>query len=292
MPFFSHFAELRRRATVCLVVVFILCIAFYMKPAYEFTMQLLFGPIQPFMPPNFQQLGLTGPFAPMTFRFQVAAWAALVVASPVILYHLFAFLSPALKERERKWIVPTVLVAILLFMAGLAFSYFFIVPAAFEWLAEQNTSMTVQIPMAEQWLSGVGMMLIGFGLSFELPLVVFYVVGWGIIPYRVVRESWRVAYVGITVLAAIATPDWSPYPMLGLSLALIILFEGSLFAARIVFARRIDQQYLTAYENMLMYDDEPTDDPAKLKKREKLTAQAAAASKRIAAREKEENQDE
>jgi len=296
MPFFSHFAELRRRATICFSFVFLLCIGFYLQPAYEFIMRLLFKPIQPYMPvvmsDGLPKLIFTGPFEAMTFRFQVGAFAALIVASPLILYHLFAFLSPALKGKERKWVFPSVATAIILFLAGVAFAYFFIVPAAFEWLAEQNTELTIVMPIAQEWLSGVSMMLIGFGLSFELPLVVFYIIGMGILPYRIARESWRVAYIGITVVAAIATPDWSPYPMVGLSLALILLFEGSLLAARIVFARRIDKQYISAYENMLMYDNEPTEDSTKIKKREKLTAQAEAARKRIAAREKEEKQDE
>ena len=287
LPFFEHFAELRRRATICIAVVFVLCVAFYLEAPNEFITNVLFGPIRPFMPAAHQKLAVTGPFEAMTFRFQIGALGALVVASPLILYHIFAFFAPALKERERKWVFPTVAAAVILFLGGVAFAYFFIAPAAFEWLAEQNTSMITQLPMAQQWLSGVGMILLGFGLSFELPLVVFYVVGFGILSYRIVRESWRVAYVGITVLAAIATPDWSPYPMLGLSLALILLFEGSLFAARIVFKHRIDQQYVDAYDEMLMYDNEPTDDKETLKKRAKLTAQAEAARKRLAAHEVE-----
>ena len=293
MPFFDHFAEFRRRATMCLTVVVLLCMAFYLKPANALIESLLFGPIKPYLPVlpgGVKGFVTTGPFESMTFRFQVAAFGALIVASPLILYHLFVFFSPALKERERKWVLPTVAVAIILFILGVAFSYFFIVPAAFEWLSQQNTSMTTQLPIARQWFSGVSMILLGFGLSFELPLVVFYIIGLGIVPYHTVRESWRVAYVGIAVIAAIATPDWSPYPMLGLSLALIILFEGSLLASQLIFKKRIDQQCINAYENMLMYDDEPTDDPLKLKKRERITARAVAARARIASRKAEDEE--
>jgi sec-independent protein translocase protein TatC len=280
MPFFSHFAELRKRATVCLVVVVVLAVAFYVW-SYEFIMNLLFQPIVKFLPPDSQQMVFTGPFEAMTFRFQVGLYGAVIAASPLILYQIFAFFAPALKKRERKWVYPTIFTAIVLFLLGVLFAYIIIVPAAFEFLVDQNTELTVILPIAQQWLSGVGMMLLGFGISFELPLVVFYLIGLGVLPYQRVRESWRVAYVIITVIAAIATPDWSPYPMFGLSAALIILFEGSLFAARIVFWRRIAEQAIDAYEDQRLYDDEVTEDPEILKRREKVVARAEAARKRL-----------
>jgi sec-independent protein translocase protein TatC len=86
------------------------------------------------------------------------------------------------------------------------------------------------------------MMLIGFGVGFELPLVVFYLIGLNIVSYDKIRGGWRYAYVVIIIVASVATPDWSPWTMGGLAGALILLYEGSLGLSRIVFSKRIKEQ--------------------------------------------------
>ncbi|MDR1776147.1 MAG: twin-arginine translocase subunit TatC [Actinomycetes bacterium] len=275
MPFLEHFGELRRRITVCVLVLVVITIAFYFEPCYRFLSWLLLHPVQAALPAD--GLKTFGPFEAMTLRFQIGFYGALVVTSPLILYELFAFLTPAFKQRERRWIFPTVAAAVLLFLAGIAFSYFVILPKGFEWLAQQGGGVTTSMGRANDYFSGIALILIGFGVSFELPLAVFYLIGAGVLPYYTVRDSWRVAYVVMVIVASIATPDWSPYPMIGLSLALIALFEGSLFAAKLVFGRRIAQQAIDAYEDQQAYDNEPTDDKDKLQRRAKLAKRAAAA---------------
>jgi len=262
MPFTKHFIELRRRFIYVLIAFFILLMVFYQDYFYQMIMNILLHPIRDYIPGG--QLTVLGPFETLTFRFKMAMYAAAIASSPVIAYNLFAFIMPAVKEKERKWLVPTVIAAVVLFLMGVAFAYFVIMGPAFEWLFNQGAGVVGALASAELYLSGIAMMLIGFGIAFELPLVVFYLIGWGIIPFDTVVKSWRAAIVVIMVVAAIATPDWSPINMGGLSLALIALYFGSLLAARVVFAKRIAEQRAEQAEYEAMYADVGDDDTDEL----------------------------
>ena len=157
---------------------------------------------------------------------------------------------------------------------------------AVDWLLAQHSAYTYDVPRAQDWLAGVCLLLLAFGISFELPLVIFAFIGLGIVNYPTIRESWRVAYVGLFILAALITPDRGPVTMIALALALIVLYEGGLIAARLFLADRVDEQFVDVYDEMLMYDNAPTDDKEKLARRAKMKKQAEAAKKRIALREK------
>lgn len=276
MPFFQHFVELRKRATISLAAVLILSFIFYEDRIYGFLLKILLHPIAEYIP----QGGLTvlGPFETLTFRFKIAVIAALIVSAPLIIYQIFAFLAPGLKPNERKWIFPTVGAAIVLFISGALFAYFVVMGPAFEWMAAQGAGYINSIAAAGPYLSGISLMLLGFGIGFELPLVVFYLIGFSIIPYDAIRGGWRYAYVGIVIVAAVATPDWSPWTMGGLSLALIILYEGSLLLSRLVFKKKIAEQREDKKMEEEMYGDSEPEEPApvrKLTRQQELIKQAA-----------------
>lgn len=262
MPFFEHFHEIKRRLTISLVVVLVLSFVFYSDYFFSLFMGIFLAPVREFLPDG--KLTTMGPFEMLTFRFKISLFASLIASSPVLLYHFFAFITPALKKRERKWIFPTVFAAIVLFLGGAAFAYFVIMGPAFEWLTAQGGDQLNAIAAANPYLSGIGMMLIGFGVGFELPLVVFYLIGLNIISYDKIRGGWRYAYVVIIIVASIATPDWSPWTMGGLAGALILLYEGSLALSRLVFAKRIKEQREEAKNFEDYYSDE--DDSATAEK--------------------------
>jgi sec-independent protein translocase protein TatC len=81
--------------------------------------------------------------------------------------------------------------------------------------------------------------LLGFGIAFQTPVVVFYLVYFGVVPYATLRKNWRIVYVSTFVIAAGITPDWSPVSMMALGLSMIVLYEMSLALVRVVLARRI-----------------------------------------------------
>lgn len=235
LPFLEHIDELRRRIVIIVIVLLIAT-----GVLYEFADTLLawlMGPIIPYLPDG--KFFLPGPWDPWTFKLRVAMYGAIVVTSPVWLWQVLAFFLPALKPKEMRYFIPTFIVGSILFVLGNLFCYKIILAKTFEFTMGQVSGALEVLPVAKDYLTGVTWMMVGFGLSFELPVVVFYLVMFGVIPYAKLRSSWRTVYVVLMVLAAIITPDISPVTMALLFAALVGLYEISLVLARIVLNKRI-----------------------------------------------------
>lgn len=246
LPFFEHIAELRRRLIIILLTLFVGATVLYFDPFFTWILDWVLAPIQEMIPDG--KLRVFGPFETFTFRFKVSLFASIVLFSPVIIWQVLGFFLPALKPKEKRWVLPTFAAAVILFLAGAAFAYGVIMKPAFEFMFSQGGDMIEIVPSADRFLTGIGLLMVGFGVSFEIPIVVFYAIGFGLIPYRKMRENWRFAYTGLSIVAAVATPDWSPVTMGLLGGSLAILYEGSLLLARMVFAKRIREQEELAAE--------------------------------------------
>jgi sec-independent protein translocase protein TatC len=238
MPFLKHLDELRKRIFVLIAVLIVATVAayFYTDPIYKFVL----APVWPVLKGG-QPIAI-GVLDPMMVRFGLSFWSAIVVCSPVILWQIMGFLLPALKPSERKWLIPTFLSMVVLFIAGVVLCYFVILPTSFVWLADQAGTIMTFMPQAGDMLSVVEFFLLGFGVAFQMPVVVFYLVYFGLIPYRVLRSNWRFVYVGITIAASMITPDWSPVSMGALAISMVILYEVSLLACRVLLAKKIKAQ--------------------------------------------------
>lgn len=237
MPFLDHLEELRKRIIVIAVTIAVSSTALYYKAFY--FLEILLRPIEPYLG---GKLNVLGPFESFTFRFKVALYAALVFTSPILIWQVLAFFLPALRPKERRYFIPTFIAGVLLFIGGNAFAYYVILGPAFQWMLGQATGPVQVLPEAARFLSGITLLMLGFGLAFELPVVVFYLLLFDIVSYKKLRASWRVVYVLLMIVAAVATPDWSPVTMGALFFALIGLYEGSLGLARVMLAKRIAQQ--------------------------------------------------
>ena len=251
MPFFDHIAELRRRIVIIAVTVLTLSMVLYGWgwQIYDFVM----APILPLLksPPT-----IFGPWGTFALRFQVAFYGSIVVGAPIIIWQVMAFFLPALKEKERRYIIPTFIAGVILFLMGLAFCYLVIMNVGFKWILDQGGTSVAVIPDAQKFFEGVTLLLIGFGVGFELPVVVFYLVIFNIVPYAKLRAQWRIVYVVLMVVASAATPDWSPWTMGGLFVALAILYEISMLLARVVLRKRIAEQKRRELELYGDADDE------------------------------------
>ncbi|MCI8469474.1 MAG: preprotein translocase subunit TatC, partial [Eggerthellaceae bacterium] len=138
--------------------------------------------------------------------------------------------------------IPTFAAAVALFIIGTVFCYAIILNPAFQWLTDQAMGLGYVAPRMSSYVDIIIKFEIGFGVAFELPLIIFYLVIFDVIPYKKLRGSWRTVYVVLMVLCAIVTPDASPVTMLLMFAAMIVLYEGSLLIARVVLARRIKRQ--------------------------------------------------
>lgn len=243
MPLFDHLGELRMRLVrivVCLLVG--VCVFYFATPTMG---QFLMIPISEYLPkgpdglPSFMAID---PFEAFSTRFKISIWAAIVACSPVILWQLLAFFLPALKPNERKWFIPTFAAAVALFIVGTVFCYCIILNPAFQWLTDQAMGLGTVTPRMASYVDIIIKFELGFGVAFELPLVIFYLVVFNVVPYKKLRNSWRGIYVGLLVFCAIVTPDASPVTMALMFAALIVLYEVSLLLARIALGRRIKKQ--------------------------------------------------
>lgn len=243
MPLLDHLGELRMRFVrilVCLAVA--MCIFYLATPTIA---QFLLEPVSEYMPTDANGdvvLNVFGAFDAFSVRFYIAFWSAIVACSPVIIWQILAFFLPALKPKERKWFLPSFFAACGLFLFGTVFCYLIILDPAFNWLTDQASGFATVTPQADKWIDIIIKFEVGFGLAFELPLVVFYLTIFEVVPYAKLRRSWRYVYVGLLVVSAFVTPDASPVTMFLMFAAMIGMYEASLFVARIALGGRIKKQ--------------------------------------------------
>lgn len=243
MSLMEHLGELRMRLVRIVVCLIVATLVFYLGT--DTVVQFLLAPVSQYMPLDESgqvQLNVFGAFDAFSVRITVALWTALVATAPITLWQILAFFLPALKPKERKWFVPTFVAALCLFIGGTIFCYCIILDPAFQWLTDQATGFATILPEASQWVDIIIKFELGFGIGFEMPLVVFYLVMFGVVPYKKLRASWRGVYVGLLVFSAMVTPDASPVTMGLMFAAMVVLYEVSLLAARVGLRRRIKRQ--------------------------------------------------
>ena len=243
MPLFDHLGELRMRLVRIVVSLLIAMCVFYL--ATPTIIQFMCQPVADFLPKDENgliALNILDVFGAFTVRFKVALWTAVVACMPIILWQVLAFFLPALKPSERKWFIPTFAAGVILFICGTIFCYLFILSPAAQWLTEQAGGFANIFPDAKSWIDTIINFELAFGFAFELPLIVFYLVVFEIIPYAKLRESWRTVYIVLMVISAMVTLDASPITMLLMFAAMLVLYEGSLLVARLVLGNRIKKQ--------------------------------------------------
>ena len=240
MPIMDHLGELRRRVTIIVVSV-IVCslIVYFATPA---LIELMIDQIQEAM--RGQELVVMSVLGGFTIRFKVALFFSVIICSPIIIWEVLAFFLPALKPKERRWVVPTVAAMVFLFFLGMVFCFFIIQPAAFGWLLDQSFEIGTIMPNAEDYLDIYMLLEIGFGIAFQLPLVIFYLSVLHLVPYKTFRSQWRIVYVAFMVLSAVVTPDASPVTMVLMFAVLIALYEIALAVARFAIVARDGKEAL------------------------------------------------
>lgn len=221
----EHLDELRNRLIVCLAVFGVaLALCFWQN---NLLLEIANGPL----PDDRDQLITFGVTEPFTTTLTVSVYGALVLALPFLLYQLYAYVLPAFSAAERRVVLPILLLFPVLFIAGLAFAYFVVMPAAVNFLLNFNDDQfNIQL-RAREYYSFFSMTEIACGLMFQLPLAIVAVVRLGIVRVEQLRENRRYAYLGIAILAA-ALPGVDPITMLIEMVPLLVLYELSILLAR------------------------------------------------------------
>jgi sec-independent protein translocase protein TatC len=174
---------------------------------------------------------------PFTATVRVAAYAALLVSLPVLLYQLYAFLLPAFSPREREVALPLMLMVPFLFIAGVAFGYLLVLPAAVRFLQHFNDDQYDILIQARDYYKFAVMILGVMGLLFQMPIAIIGVTRVGIVSTRTLRANRRYAILIIAVIAMVL-PGQDPVTMLSMMLPMIVLFEVSILWASLLDRRK------------------------------------------------------
>jgi sec-independent protein translocase protein TatC len=172
-------------------------------------------------------------------RVKVSLVLGLLAAYPFILFKVWAFVSPALFNRERSKVYPFIISASTLFYVGVVFAYLVIIPVALEFLLGFGTDHLSPLISVTSYFSFVARLCITFGLVFQLPVVVFVLSMLGIVTPRFLLRQWRYAVLIIFVAAAILTPP-DPASQVLMALPIILLYIGSVLVAYITFRNKED----------------------------------------------------
>lgn len=235
MSLTDHLGELRRRLIIIFASLLVASAVLYLITPQ--LIEFLIEPVRAHLPEG--GLVILDPLGGFTVRFKAAFFAACFVCAPLVLWQVLAFLMPALEPPERKWFLPTFLIGVLLFCLGLVFCYLVILDPAFGWMLSQTDMVALALADATMYLRLIMGLEIGFGIAFEVPLLVFFLIIFRVVPYRMFRRQWRTIYLVMMVFSAMVTPDASPVTMLLLFVALVGLYEVALLLARVVLRRRI-----------------------------------------------------
>lgn len=201
MSLMGHLEELRNRilrSCVAFVIAFFACWTFA-RPIYDFLAQ----PIYPYL--EGKKLIFLGIVDPFMLYVKVAALAAVFVASPIILYQLWAFVAPGLYRQEKRMVGPFVISGSLLFLAGGAFGYYVAFPFAAAFLLGMGEQFEAQITVTKH-LSFLMTIILGLGLMFEMPTLIFLLAKMGLVTPRFLMKHFRWAVLLIFIAAAIITP--------------------------------------------------------------------------------------
>ena len=231
----EHLGELRNRLIVSgLAFVVLSVIAFIM---YEPILALFKEPLCEVPPELLGNQGCELTFFKATggfnFRLKLTALVGLAVASPVWMYEIYAFVTPALTPKEKRYTIPFLLTAVTLFALGAVLAYF-AMPTGLRFLLRIGGEGLNPLLGAEEYLNFVGFMLLGFAVAFELPLVLFFLGLSGAVTIDQLKHQRRIAIVAIVALAAVVTPSQDPYTLMLLATPLYLLYEGTIILLRII----------------------------------------------------------
>lgn len=228
--FISHLVELRDRiikAGASVIVVF-LCLVYWAPNIFR----LLARPLLQNLPAGGKMIvtDVTGSFfVPM----KVTMMVALVIALPIVLYQIWAFVAPGLYQHEKKLILPLVGSSYTLFLAGMAFAYFLVFPTIFRVMAHYNAPLGAEMSTdIDNYLSFALTTFLAFGVTFEVPIVVMLLVRMGFLTIKKLKEIRPYVIVGAFVVSAVVTPP-DVFSQLMLAVPLIVLYEAGIIAARL-----------------------------------------------------------
>lgn len=236
--FVSHLVELRDRLLRCIVGFAVVFVGLLIWPSASVIFDLLAQPIQNALPEGTRMIA-TGVITPFMVPIKLTAMVAFVLALPVTLYQIWAFVAPGLYQHEKRLALPIIFSSTLLFLGGIAFCHFIVFGSVFAFINEFAPASITPAPDIEAYLSFVITMFMAFGMTFEVPIVVIVLVYMGIVDIKKLEEVRGYVIVAAFVVAAVVTPP-DVMSQLFLAIPICLLYEVGIFAARFTGKKPMD----------------------------------------------------
>jgi sec-independent protein translocase protein TatC len=231
MPVLDHLTELRNRIIISLLAVTLAAIVvfFFSNTIIEFLVTYYKDATHG----KRNALVFTGPADAFLTRLKVATYGGIVLALPVWLYELWRFITPGLNPKERRYAIPFVSSAIVLFALGAGVAFLTLEPAL-RFLINVGGSAQTPLFTADRYLTLVSLMIVAFGISFEFPVVLVFLLLAHIITTAQLRHFRRWAIVLIVTFAAVITPSQDPYSLFFMAVPMYLFYEASIVIGRIL----------------------------------------------------------
>lgn len=225
----EHLNELRIRITWAAVGLFIATVF-----SFVFAEQILAFLLSPYSRSvENATLQTLRPTEGIETFFKVALLSGVILSMPYILYQLWLFISPGLKREERRYVYIFIPSALALFLTGIAFAWFVLAPSAIFFLANFLPDIFKTDWTGQEYISFMITLLFWLGISFEMPVIIYFLSRLGLLSSGTLRQQWRIAIVAIAVLAAAITPSIDPITMLLTMAPLLLLYLLSIALARL-----------------------------------------------------------
>lgn len=177
------------------------------------------------------------PFGQLFLYFQVAMIVGLIISFPNVIYHIWRFISPALRSNEKKWIKWIVMFTTLCFMCGVVFAYYVMLPLTLKFAAGFGSVSIENNFSIDEYFSIILSIILGAGIVFELPMLSFFLSKIGLLSPQIMRKYWRHAVVVIMILAAVLSPGTDPVSQILLAIPLVFLYEISILVSKIFYKK-------------------------------------------------------
>ncbi|MFQ5344652.1 MAG: twin-arginine translocase subunit TatC [Mariprofundus sp.] len=229
MSVLAHLGELRRRATIAVVIyaIGVMVLMNFSQPVFEFISQ----PLRAALPPDTPLIFLNAPDVFFTY-LKIALVLSLFVTAPVTLYQFWAFVAPGLYRHERQVFAGYFFGSLGLLLAGGAFAFYVVFPLIFQFFLGFSTDMIQAMPAVKEYLTLVLKLLFAFGMSFQIPIIIMLLVRLNMVDTAALTDKRRYVIVWVFIFAAILTPpDIISQVLLGIPM--LLLYEVGIFLARL-----------------------------------------------------------
>lgn len=242
MPFLDHLEELRWRILKSLLAIAIAFVfTFWLCTASGIdVIAIVTRPIEPYL--HGKHLVLTGPVEKFTLLLQAAGFLAIALAFPAVGYQIWAFLSPALSKQERKVLIPVLIGAALLFVAGIAMAVFVFVPVTMGLMEKLPGASLDTMLLASEYFGFLFAISLAFGVMFELPIFILALTAIGLITPQFLTKYRRHAIVATLIVCEIVTPGDFIISTLMLWIPVYGLYELSIIVSRFVYRARLKRE--------------------------------------------------